>query len=394
MYRLLAFLLITIFFLGCSSNSDTEIYHPTEANLPTSSSGNLIDSNEGEVQNNKISKVISELETKESSAKVGELYGAEEEMFGFIQDVVIDSLNRLYFLDKIKQLIHVFDTNGDFIQTLGREGRGPGEFENANSLAIYNDQLLYVGNGYRLEVYDISSEDIEFVKTVQLNKKNAYSICIINNVLYLHNNRLLELGTGKKNNTNINMLHAYSLPSNELKFSFGQSYKSETPMVVNRMTSGNISCNESSSTVILAYEQMPVIQGYSANDGQIKWKSLIKDLHYADIIQSRNEKGKTRMTFRMPESNTIDRIFPTTRLNGEYELLQVKRIITPDEGYETKREVLSYLLDSSSGEGTYIGKSISSILSNSNNLAVSVSDDFITSDIIILQDSEELMSSR
>jgi len=52
----------------------------------------------------------------------------EETVFGIINKVLIDDANNIYLLDAQLSEISVFSPEGELINTLGREGEGPGEF--------------------------------------------------------------------------------------------------------------------------------------------------------------------------------------------------------------------------------------------------------------------------
>jgi hypothetical protein len=125
------------------------------------------------------------LENRVEVFSVGERYGDQEEMFGRIEEAVLDSFNRVYILDSRMQNIRVFNLDGEYITKLGGKGKGPGEFERARSMTNYYDKLLLVNNGYRIEVYNIENEEIEFVETLQLEKR-SHSLCAIEDKLFIH----------------------------------------------------------------------------------------------------------------------------------------------------------------------------------------------------------------
>lgn len=77
-------------------------------------------------------------------------------MFGRIEDVAIDTRNRIFLLDSGRQLVGVFTAEGDYLDTLGGGGQGPGEFDGAQTLATVEDQQALVGHEFRIEVFDIS----------------------------------------------------------------------------------------------------------------------------------------------------------------------------------------------------------------------------------------------
>jgi len=49
--------------------------------------------------------------------------------FSVISDVKVDQEGRIYVLDGMESLLKIFDNQGSYIQTIGREGQGPGELQ-------------------------------------------------------------------------------------------------------------------------------------------------------------------------------------------------------------------------------------------------------------------------
>ena len=70
--------------------------------------------------------------------------GSEEVLFSSrIGNVEVDDSGRVYIPDLAENKIHVFDEEGSFIQSVGREGRGPGEFRRIWDIEVA-DNMLHV----------------------------------------------------------------------------------------------------------------------------------------------------------------------------------------------------------------------------------------------------------
>jgi hypothetical protein len=65
---------------------------------------------------------------------LGEVDTNDEEFFGVIADIAVDDAGQLYVLDSQLSRIMVYDRQGSFVRTIGREGAAPGEFWNATGL--------------------------------------------------------------------------------------------------------------------------------------------------------------------------------------------------------------------------------------------------------------------
>ena len=70
---------------------------------------------------------------------IGRLDGPEEYLFGSIYNVAVDDDGRVYVLDGQVQQVRVFDSEGTHLETMSRRGQGPGELNNAMSVAALPD---------------------------------------------------------------------------------------------------------------------------------------------------------------------------------------------------------------------------------------------------------------
>jgi hypothetical protein len=88
--------------------------------------------------------------TLEEELKIGALEGEPEYQFGQIGFVDVDSKDRIFVMDAQAKEIRVFSPDGQYEQTIGRPGQGPGEL---GALAV----TLYMGPGDTLLVPDIGN---------------------------------------------------------------------------------------------------------------------------------------------------------------------------------------------------------------------------------------------
>lgn len=357
-----ALLLSAIFLVSCSGSPETEqtrsgnltnTTHPTTENIPSDDEvADILVI--GKHQEEQFSIVIDQLSNIEEYASIGNSEGKEEEMFGRIEDVAIDSRNRIFLLDSGRQVVGVFTAEGEYLATLGRRGQGPGEFERAQTLITVEDQWLLVGNAFRIEIFDISGE-MMFKESVQLQRP-VNGLCAIRNKLYVHSIGFTDDDKVSGENYR-HMIHAYSLESFDHLFSFGQSYRSTNPMAIDRMSSGALSCNEASSMVVFAFERMNVIQGYSADNGSLKWVTRIDDFNLPAITESIRD-GRPTMSYGMPESGIMDIISAPVEIDKELMTLQIFRSplgSTDDRRYHT------FVLNSENGTGSYLNNEIPEI---------------------------------
>lgn len=89
--------------------------------------------------------------------RIGEMEGAEEYLLGDLGSLAVDEEGRIYAFDGQVPALRVYDAQGGFVRTLGREGEGPGEYKqpDPNGLAVLPDGRILLndpGNG-RINVY-------------------------------------------------------------------------------------------------------------------------------------------------------------------------------------------------------------------------------------------------
>ena len=76
--------------------------------------------------------------------RVGVLQGGDWEMFGQISSVAFGPEGNLYVLDEQAKRIVVFGSDGTFLRTIGREGKGPGELPSPMRVGVLDDETIGV----------------------------------------------------------------------------------------------------------------------------------------------------------------------------------------------------------------------------------------------------------
>lgn len=83
---------------------------------------------------------------------------------GIIQKILIHK-NKIYIQDRQQNKILVFDMNGKYISSIGKEGKGKGEILQLGSFDIYNDNI-YISSlmTNKMLVYDINEKLVREIK--------------------------------------------------------------------------------------------------------------------------------------------------------------------------------------------------------------------------------------
>ena len=109
----------------------------------------------------------------------------EDIFFESVSDVVCDNDGYVYACDYRANNIKKFDSSGNFIKTIGREGQGPGEFNRPFKIAVTDERLFVWDQGNRRIC--ALSPDGEFIKssTVSFNESPQQIIALPNGDLVI-----------------------------------------------------------------------------------------------------------------------------------------------------------------------------------------------------------------
>jgi hypothetical protein len=80
----------------------------------------------------------------------------ENYMFYRVRDIEVDSQGSIYVVDLSNYRIQKFDKSGNYIQTIGRQGQGPGEFELPIKIRIdeTTGNIYVKDQAYGIEIFD------------------------------------------------------------------------------------------------------------------------------------------------------------------------------------------------------------------------------------------------
>lgn len=106
----------------------------------------------------------------------------EDDRIGMIQGIDIDKDGNIYIGDLIKKRVYKFSGEGKFIEEIGNQGFGPGEFQSIWGINIWND-TLFVCDGVQRKIvlYSLKNKP-KYVSTVKIPlTANGSSITSIGN---------------------------------------------------------------------------------------------------------------------------------------------------------------------------------------------------------------------
>jgi len=90
---------------------------------------------------------------------------------GWFGGLEVDDTGKIFVGNRYEKVIHVFDSTGTYLQKLGGEGRGPGEFTGILDIKIHSDQLFAFDYfQFRSTFFSLDSHDLIEVLNVYTNR--------------------------------------------------------------------------------------------------------------------------------------------------------------------------------------------------------------------------------
>ncbi|MCH8557646.1 MAG: 6-bladed beta-propeller [Balneolia bacterium] len=135
--------LVLLFFSACSA--------PDEYELPEAAIG---------LDHLTIHEYGAEPVSNLSLTPVLTISDSDDVIFGHISTVAIDESGRIYITESSRgnTSINVFDSDGSYITTIGRQGAGPGEFRSIWNLRIANNKLYTIDAALlRIQVFELDN---------------------------------------------------------------------------------------------------------------------------------------------------------------------------------------------------------------------------------------------
>ena len=271
--------------IGGTTSSVGEIRHPTPENIPMVTDPRRI-ARHGPVTGD---GSYAFLETKSySQLTIGVAEGSAHEMFGFIEDVVIDYGGHIFILDSQYNEVRVFDYDGSFISTIGAPGQGPGEFLAArNALISSQGNIVAVMSGPKVELFDRQGPtSFTYRSTFSREGYLGPGGCAMNDHLYL-----LAVIPNRDG-----MIHKHTFDG-EMTQSFGAPYNSDNDQVVRHMsTRARLACGEKYDIVGFLMDFSPVLTGFR-EDGGVAWHVSFEGFLASAVWERRTPEGRNRISY-------------------------------------------------------------------------------------------------
>lgn len=207
-------------------------------------------------------------------SRIGLLDGAEPYVFGSIADVGIDSDGMIYVLDDRLSSVRVFSPSGKFRYSLGRSGRGPGEFIAPRAIALSRNGDVYVTDATRRIHAFRKTATAHAGGDSQNTQVPIDDLCLMGSLVVAHSRPLVR-------NEVIYILN----DSGRVVRTFGELYRSPNNYVNMEIARGKIACAPNESIVLYSPSTViPEIRGYDL-EGRLRWVAKISGYRAIDLYQ-------------------------------------------------------------------------------------------------------------
>jgi hypothetical protein len=207
--------------------------------------------------------------------EIGALELPGEEAFGEISDLAVRSDGTIFILDGMSQEIKAFSSEGVFLVSSGRPGKGPGEFTGARALALDKDGAVYVLDERLARVSRFfPSASLSYEKAVLINR-HATDFCFLDDRLFL-------MGNHKDG-----VIQEMSLDGTPLR-AFGRLYEGKNPLLRASLSLGLVLCVAEAELILTVSPVLPVVRAYSPN-GSLMWSARLPE--FKETIFKENVDG-------------------------------------------------------------------------------------------------------
>jgi len=259
---------------------------------------------------------------------IGDINTMDENLaFNNPSDLVLDDTGNIYILDAGNCRIQKFDPEGKFLDSFGREGQGPGEFQSPASLDFDAEGNLIIAD-WRSRKIQIFSKEGSLLKTITMTKNPLSSVYSLNSGL------LATIGTlgydveGKDKEPLPKLIRLLDSEGN-IKLEFGDMFDYKHRMLNQKGNSFHFTV-DTNDIIYLAFSYQNRIDKYSP-EGKLLWKAD-RVLNYTTkpLDKGKIERTATSKSFYSPRLNSVSEALAVDS-KGRIWVVTFKRQIKEEE---------------------------------------------------------------
>jgi hypothetical protein len=298
---------------------------------------------------------------------IGSLDGATPFVFGRISDVEFINDSTIAVLEGSANEVRVFTVAGEHLQTFGRTGSGPGEFQNAVAVTVSPKGEIVVADLRKMvQFFRRGPRGFEYIRSVTL-PFGVRSMCYLGSRLYVN-------GADIEGKAIIRALD----DSGRTVAEFGEIYESPNSMINYQIAQGRIICDEARR--VICYMPASLLGEVRAfrSTGELLWRVRVTDFLSNRVTE---EPGGGMGVQRSPNG--------AHAAGGMLDIAPVGLIaqwtfMTPEQmkAKEAATQVHSVLIDPVTGKATSLGIGLPLLRSRRGDLVLEQTDDPIPQIIV------------
>jgi hypothetical protein len=277
-----------------------------------------------------------------ASATIGREDGPDHFIFGDIANVGTTQKGTVIVVDRKNMDVRLFDARGQFLQRLGRQGQGPGEFRSPHSLLVTpTDEIWIADMQRRVTVFGPSADGYRLVRTIPV-EIGIRSMCILRG-------ELVANGVAMGDPFVIRVLDSLARPVR----AFGRLYASPNAFLNVQFAEGRIACDAANDIIVYASQAaLGEVRAYR-RDGRAVWRTVIEDVRTNIITDIDGGGVRVELSPDGAHSLLSLNVLPGVGIVLQYDF----RTAVQMAAREPAGEILTILLDARTGAATLASES-------------------------------------
>ena len=331
------------FMISCTNNKLADTIHPVESAFPPEELVAFdLSMADTLLRNNRLGSFVSKIKNASLIQSIGMDYGDSLYMFGNIKDIVVDSQGRIAVLDDRLSRVTLYDSLGNVTSSFGSQGSGPEEFLEPTAIVVTRNDTYIVTDKFR-HIKTISDQHTAF-DTVPIDYE-PYDMCASDEIIYIVGGSLDDSSEGP-----IKMYPEI----NSKGVAIGSKYSLGNVLVQLEMSKGMISCGQNIEGLSWSPRYIPYIY-FMDSFGSVQNIIKLVDFYPRRFIETVTQQGKTGMKTD-DDVEFIDFLQKTTDAPGGFLIVQIFRAVPEGKIMRSDVGLHTYIIDSQTNEGSYLGR--------------------------------------
>jgi len=292
-------------------------------------------------------------------ATIGTVDGPDHTIFGNVADLTVTPSGTVVIVDRQTMDVRLFDTGGKFLQRLGRQGQGPGEFRAPHSLLITRENEIWVADMQRrITVFAPSADGYKLARTLPVDV-GIRSMCYLGG-------ELVASALSASDPWVVRVLDASARPQR----AFGTVYSSPNAVLNYQFSEGKLACDTANDLIVYASQaSLGEVRAFH-RDGRPAWRTVIADVRANTITETGGGGYTVEGSPAGAHSLVALNIVPGVGLLLQYSYRTLEQMAAKEPG-----EILTIVIDPKTGAGQLTSASWPRLVASSQGRVYALAED-------------------